>query len=160
MISDKTIKKIMDLLFLSPQRILGGEEGDRKLDTVHLVSIKLLSGTPVKGRGCKIDPILIKIGFSGIDEENDICEMKEDQIRKVLDNLKRFDEAIGSWTLVHDIPATKERPQWRMSAEVSPKFIRNGKIEETEEENSRKVFCFDLEGVGIFFGKPAKEEKE
>ena len=160
MISDKTIQKIMNLFFLEPQKILGGERGERKLDTVHLVSIKLLSGTPIKGRGCKLDPILIKIGFSGIDEEEDICELTEEQIFTILNNLKKFDSAIGSWTLIHDIPATKTRAQWRISSEISPIFLQNGKIEETEEENSRKIFCIDIEGVGIFIGKPQKEEKE
>jgi len=160
MISDKTIRKIMNLLFLDPQKILGGEEGERKLDNVHLVSIKLLSGTPTKGRGCKLDPILIKIGFSGIDDDEDICDLTEEECSAIISNLKRFDEVIGSWTLVHDVPATTTIPQWRMSAEVSPIFLRNGKIQETEEKNSRKVFCVDLEGVGIFIGKVITEEKE
>ena len=107
-----------------------------------------------------MDPILIKIGFSGIDDEEDINDLSEEQCQLIIKNLKRFDSAIGSWTLIHDIPATEQRPQWRMSAEVSPIFLQNAKIEETEEKNSRKVFCIDLEGVGIFIGKPQKEEKE
>lgn len=150
----------MNLIFLDPQKILGEQEDDRKLDSVHLVSIKLLSGTPLQGRGCKLDPILIKIGFSGIDDDEDICNLNEEQSQIIIDNLKKFDDAIGSWTLVHDLPATKRRPQWRMSAEVSPLAIRSGKIEETEEKNSRKVFCIDLEGVGIFIGKPLDDKKD
>ena len=106
-----------------------------------------------------MDPILLKIGFSGIDGD-DICDLTQEQSKAVVDTLKRFDVAIGSWTLVHDIPANENRPQWRLSAEVCPLHIQNAKIEETEEENSRKVLCIDLEGVGIFIGKPKKEEEE
>jgi hypothetical protein len=153
-ISENTVKKIMNLLFLNPQEILGGKKEKRKLDFVHLVSIKMLSGTPIKGRGCKIDPILIKIGFSGIDEETDLCNLNEEEIRAIIESLKGYENIIGSWTLVHDIPATKQRPQWRLSAEFSPLFLRSGKIENTEEENPKKVFCVDIEGVGIFIGDP------
>ena len=160
MISDNTIRKIMNTLFLTPQKVLGGEDGDRKLESVHLVSIKLLSGTPTKGRGCKIDPVLIKIGFSDVNEEEDIYNLEEEEIQKIIENLKKFDNVIGSWTLIHDIPATEQRPQWRLSSEVAPIFLQNGKIEKTEEKNSRKIFCIDIEGVGIFIGKPQKEEKE
>lgn len=160
MISDNTIRKMMNTIFLTPQKILGGEEGDRKLNSVHLVSIKLLSGTPTRGRGCRIDPVLIKIGFSDIDEDEDICNLKEEEILKIIENFKRFDNVIGSWTLIHDIPATEQRPQWRLSAEISPILLQSGKIEKTEEKNSRKILCIDIEGVGIFIGKPKKEEKE
>ena len=160
MISDNTIRKIMNTLFLTPQKVLGGEDGDRKLESVHLVSIKLLSGTPTKGRGCKIDPVLIKIGFSDITDEEDICDLDEEEVRKIINNFKRFDGVIGAWTLIHDIPATEQRPQWRLSAEISPIFLQNGKIEKTEEKKSRKILCIDVEGVGIFIGKPKKEDKE
>jgi hypothetical protein len=162
MITKENISKIMNLLFLSPQEILGGSKEKRKLDFVHLISIKLLSGTPLKGRGCKIDPILIKIGFSGIDDD-DICNLSEEEFEKILQNFKKFNNAIGAWTLVHDIPATEKRPQWRIAAEVSPQFLREAKIEKIEEiENKKikKIFCINLEGVGIFIGKPIKNSKK
>lgn len=154
MISDITVRKILNLIFLEPQRVLGGTTEERKLDNVHLVSIKLLSGTPINGRGCKMDPILIKIGFSGIDDETDICNLTEEQIQIILESLKMFDELVGSWTLLHDIPVTEKTPQWRMASEVSPISIRTGKIEKTNDKNSRKILCIELEGVGIFMGKP------
>ena len=153
MISENLIRKFMDAVFINPQRILGGLTGDgeRKLDDVHLVFVKLLSGTPLKGRGAKLDPIILKIGFTGIDDE--LGNVPEDILQKIITELKMFDAIIGSWTLVHDIPATEEIPQWRMSAEICSRSVREAIIETTEEDNSRKILCVDFEGVGIFMGK-------
>lgn len=153
-ISQETIRKLIDIIFLHPQRILGGEEEGRKLDNVHLVFIKLLSGTPMRGRGCVIDPLLIKLGFSEIDEEDDICNLTEKDLNQILEVLKRQDENIGTWNIIHDIPASDTIPQWRLSAEISPLRIQSGKIEKTNEENSRKILCLNIEGVGIFMGNP------
>ena len=122
--SEEIIRKFMNAVFLEPQKILGGITGDadRKLDDVHLVFVKLLSGSPMKGRGTKLDPLLLKIGFTGIDES--LAELGKDDLQKIITELKIFDQVIGSWTLVHDMPATEEVPQWRLSAEICPIAVR------------------------------------
>jgi hypothetical protein len=157
MISEKTIRLFMESVFLNPQKILGGLEGERKLEDVHLIFIKLLSGDPIKGRGTKLDPVFLKIGFTNVPEE--ITNLKEEDLNFLIKNLKQFDTTIGSWTLVHDMPATKDYPQWRLSSEICPRSAQSANIELTEEDKPRKILCVDFEGVGIFMGKPEQEEK-
>jgi len=158
MISDKTIKNFIDTLFLNPQKILGGSKEDRKLDNIHLVSVRLLSGSPLKGRGCKLDPILIKLGFSDFDDE--ILDIEPHDLSKIMSSIKRFDEAIGDWTIVHDIAPTEEKPLWRISSEISPINCLNVSIEKTAEDPIRYILCIDCEGVGIFMGQPKKKKVE
>jgi hypothetical protein len=152
MINNKIVSKFIDAVFLNPQKSLGGLDGDRKLDNVHLIFVKLLSGSPIKGRGTKLDPLMLKIGFTGIEE--DMSKLLPEDLSSINDHLKQFNDIIGSWTLVHDFPATKDAPKWRLSAEICPTNVRELKIEDTEEEDSRKILCVDFEGVGIFMGKP------
>jgi len=160
MISDDTIKQFLRVAYLNPQETLGGLKGkDRQMNNVHLISIRLLSGTPIKGRGCKLDPILLKIGFTGIDD-SDLLELTKEDINNILRGLKRFEDAIGSWTIVHDLPANKTRAQWRLSADISPVNTLQACIETTAEVPSRKILCLDCEGVGIFIGKPKDEKDE
>ena len=159
MISDKTVKDFIKTVYLTPQDILGGLKGeDRKMDNVHLVSIRLLSGTPIKGRGCKLDPILLRIGFTDLNG-TDIANLSGDEINHLLRELKRFEDAIGAWTIVHDLPANETRAQWRLSADISPMNVLNASIETTAEVPSRKILCIDCEGVGIFIGKPKDKNK-
>lgn len=152
MINDNMIFDFMNSVFINPQRSLGGLDGERKLDDVHLIFLKLLSGTPLKGRGTKLDPLLLKIGFTDITEE--LAELTEEELQEIVTHLKTFDGVIGSWTLIHDLPSNEVCPQWRLSAEIHPMNIQSVKIETTEESESRKILCVDFEGVGIFMGKP------
>lgn len=152
MINDNIIFNFMNSVFINPQRSLGGLDGERKLDDVHLIFVKLLSGTPLKGRGTKLDPLLLKIGFTDITKE--LIELTEEELQEIVTHLKTFDGVIGSWTLVHDLQSNEVCPQWRLSAEIHPMNIKSVKIETTEEDESRKILCIDFEGVGIFMGKP------
>ena len=156
MINDNMIFDFMNSVFINPQRSLGGLEGERKLDDVHLIFLKLLSGTPLKGRGTKLDPLLLKIGFTGITEE--LEGLTEEELQEIVTHLKTFDGVIGSWTLVHDLPSNEVCPQWRLSAEIHPMNVQSVKIETTEEDESRKILCVDFEGVGIFMGKPKSKK--
>jgi hypothetical protein len=153
MISDKTIKQIMDAIFLEPQEILGAQKNkDRKMEKVHLISIRLLSATPLKGRGCKIDPVILKIGFTDFNKE--IEKLTNEDLNQILGSLKTFDDNIGTWTIIHDIASTEEHPQWRLSSDISPINCLNISLEKTAELPSRSILCIDCEGVGIFMGKP------
>jgi len=156
MIYDNMISDFMNCVFLDPQKKLGGLDGERKLDDVHLIFVKLLSGTPIKGRGTKLDPLFLKIGFTDINHE--LATLSTEELQGITTHLKPFDGIIGSWTLVHDMPATEVCPQWRLSAEINPRNIQSVSIEETEEEKPRKILCVDFEGVGIFMGKPKNKE--
>jgi hypothetical protein len=156
MISDKTIKSLIDTLFLNPQKILGGSQEERKLDDIHLVSVRLLSGSPLKGRGCKLDPILLKLGFTDFNE--DLTDINQEDLSKIMSSIKRFDNAIGDWTIVHDIASNEEKPLWRISSQISPINCLNVSIETTAEETPRYILCIDCEGVGIFMGQPKKKE--
>ena len=158
MIFDNMISDFMNCVFLNPQKKLGGLDGERKLDDVHLIFIKLLSGTPIKGRGTKLDPILLKIGFTDINHE--LEQLTTEELQGITTELKPFDGIIGSWTLVHDMPATEELPQWRLSAEIHPMNVQSVAMETTEEEKERKILCLDFEGVGIFMGKPKNSKKD
>ena len=155
MITDKTIHNFIDTLFIDPQEILGGSRKEKRLDNVHLISVRLLSGSPLKGRGCKLDPVLIKLGFTEFDE--DLKDLNNEDLSKILSSIKRFDVAIGSWTIVHDIASNEKRPLWRLSSEISPINCLNVSIERTAEETSRYILCIDCEGVGIFMGSPKKK---
>ena len=148
MISDKVIKKIVQTLFIDPQEILGSARDSRKLDEVHLISIRLLSSAPMNGRGCKLDPLLLKIGFTGIDK--DIEELTDEDLEKIIASLKRFDTALGTWTIIHDIAPTEEHPQWRLCADISPINCLGINIEKTAELPARPILCINCEGVGIF----------
>lgn len=151
----KIVSKLINHLFINPQETLGClKNKDRKLDNVHLISIKLLSGTPIKGRGSKIDPLLIKLGFVGL--ESEIEDLDNENLNKIISNIKRFDEFIGTWTIIHDLPATKERGLWRICADISPINCLNASIEKTFEESPQKILCIDCEGSGIFMGNPKK----
>jgi len=157
MISEKTIKKLIKTIFLDPQKVLGGLEKNRKLEDVHLISVRLLSGSPLKGRGCKLDPILIKMGFTDFDKElEDLKHLNDEDMSKIMSSIKRFDDAIGAWTIVHDLASTEILPLWRISSEISPINCLNMKIEKTAETNSRYILCIECEGVGIFMGQPKK----
>jgi hypothetical protein len=156
MISDKTINNLIKTIFVEPQEILGGIQKDRRLDDVHLISVRLLSGSPTKGRGCKLDPVLIKIGFTAFEDE--ILDISNEDLSKIMSSLKRFDNAIGAWTIVHDIPSDCRKPLWRLSSEISPINCLNISIEQTAEEQPRYILCVDCEGVGIFMGNPKKKD--
>lgn len=158
MISDNIVKKLIQTLYIEPQEILGAARDSRKLEEVHLISIRLLSSAPLKGRGCKIDPVLLKIGFTGIEKE--LEELTEEDLIQVSDVLKRFDTAIGTWTIIHDIAAGEEHPQWRLCADISPVNCLEISIEKTAEIPSRPILCINCEGVGIFMGQPKHKDKE
>ena len=158
MITPDQIENVMNVVYITPQKILGGLNGERKLNDVHLVFVKLLSGTPLIGRGTKLDPLMMKIGFTDIDKE--IENLSNEELMSVLHELKLFEQVIGSWTLVHDMPSTEETPQWRLSAEIHPENAQNVSLETTQEENSRRILCVDFEGVGIFMGKPKDKIKK
>ncbi|TRZ48377.1 MAG: hypothetical protein D4S01_10380, partial [Dehalococcoidia bacterium] len=143
MITDKTIHNLIKSIFIDPQEILGGVQKDRKLDDVHLISVRLLSGYPLKGRGCRLDPILLKLGFTNFDK--DLKDLNDEDLSKILSSLKRFDGAIGAWTIVHDIASNEQRPLWRISAEISPINCLNVSIERTAEKTSRYILCIDCE---------------
>jgi len=155
MIDDNTILSFIDSIFINPQKLLGGLDGERKLDDVHLIFVKLLSGVPLKGRGTKLDPLLLKIGFTDITEE--LGDLTTEELQEITAHLRKFDEVIGSWTLVHDLQSNENCPQWRMSAEIHPMNIQSVSIEKTQEKDSRKILCIDVEGVGVFMGKPKKK---
>ena len=156
MINDNMIFDFMNSVFINPQRSLGGLDGERKLDDVHLIFLKLLSGTPLKGRGTKLDPLLLKIGFTNITEE--LMGLTEEELQEIVTHLKTFDGVIGSWTLVHDLQSNETCPQWRLYAEIHPMNVQSVRIETTEEDESRKILCVDFEGVGIFMGKPKSKK--
>jgi len=159
MISDKTVKQLIQKIFIDPQEILGAlKNKDRKMDDVHLVSIRLLSATPLKGRGCKLDPVLMKIGFTGLNK--DLQEVSNKELKKIQESLKKFDDNIGTWTIIHDIAATEETPQWRLSADISPINCLDISMEQTAEVPGRPILCIDCEGVGIFMGLPKEKEKD
>jgi len=131
MIYDNMISNFMNCVFINPQKKLGGLDGERKLDDVHLIFIKILSGTPLKGRGTKLDSLLLKIGFTDINHE--LEELTTEELQEISTHLKPFDGVIGSWTLVHDMPATEEYPQWRLSAEINAMNVQYVALEMTEE---------------------------
>jgi len=158
MISDKTVKQLIQALFIEPQEILGALRDDRKLDEVHLISVRLLSSAPLKGRGCKLDPILMKIGFTGLDKE--LLELTNEDLIKIMNVVKRFDVSIGTWTIIHDIAPTTKVPQWRLCADISPINCLEVSIEKTAEIPSRQILCINCEGVGIFMGQPKHEDEE
>ena len=158
MISDKIVKQLIRAIFIEPQEILGATRDSRKLEEVHLISIRFLSSSPLRGRGCKLDPILMKIGFTGLDKE--LLELTDEDLIKIMDVVKRFDVAIGTWTIIHDIAPTNKIPQWRLCADISPINCLEISIEKTAEIPSRPNLCINCEGVGIFMGQPKEEDKK
>ena len=144
------IKNIVDVLFFKPQSILG-EKKPQEVEDFHLIGVKLLSSTQNKKIGAKLNPILIKVGFTNVPQC--ILDLNINELSQIIFNLREFDTLIGDWTIVHDIPIMKTSDKkgiWRVSAQISPINCLQVSLEKTLEIPSRDVLVIDCEGVGMF----------
>jgi hypothetical protein len=153
MLSSALLDKIIDTVFITPQRQLSARESQSqsRAENISVIAVRFDSNEPSDDATMLFDPVTLRIAFKCDSALDDADQETLDELFK---EIKSRDEQIGGWTLLYDVRSPnkdkKSHPTWRLATEVRPSFLNGASILDTP---NGRFLCLDVTGAAVFVGR-------